>query len=69
MPVATRQVYFGGSFVETPLYDRAALGAEAEINGPAIVQQADTTIVIDPGARGRVDALGNLVINVNPASH
>jgi N-methylhydantoinase A len=32
--------------------------------GPAIVEQLDTTTVIEPGDGARVDALGNLEITV-----
>ena len=39
-------------------------GAVRRLNGPAIVEQPDTTVVIDPGATAAVDSLGNLVISV-----
>jgi hypothetical protein len=32
------------------------------VTGPAIVEQLDTTTVIPPGHRARVDRVGNLVI-------
>jgi N-methylhydantoinase A len=32
------------------------------IEGPAIVEQDDTTTLVTPGWRGRVDRLGNLVL-------
>jgi N-methylhydantoinase A len=35
------------------------------LTGPAIVEQLDTTTVIEPGDRVRVDALGNLEIAVS----
>jgi N-methylhydantoinase A len=63
-PVATRQAYFHGAWHDTAIYDRAALTAGASLTGPAIVEQSDTTIVIDPGASAIVDKLGNLVISV-----
>jgi hypothetical protein len=34
----------------------------AVVTGPAIVEQLDTTTVIPPGHRARVDRVGNLVI-------
>jgi hypothetical protein len=43
--------------------DRASLGRGATVAGPAIVEQPDATVVIDPGATGVVDGLGNLVIS------
>ncbi|MNW16250.1 hypothetical protein D3C71_2150410 [compost metagenome] len=41
---------------------RLELPVGAEIAGPAILEQPDTTIWIEPGFAGRVDALGNLLI-------
>jgi len=67
VPPRHRQVYFSGQFLETPIVDRDSLEPEAILDGPAIVQQSDTTIVIDPGARARLDRLGNLVIEAGRA--
>jgi N-methylhydantoinase A len=63
-PPARRPVRFDGGFVETPVYARDTLGQGATISGPAIVQQSDATVVINPGARAEVDKLGNLIIDV-----
>jgi N-methylhydantoinase A len=63
-PIDKRRVRFGKEFVTTPIYAREAIGVGATIVGPAIVQQADATVAIDPGATARVDLLGNLVIDV-----
>src|SRR5262249_38120329 len=60
----TRQVRFNGGWHDTAIFDRAALKRGATIAGPAIVEQPDTTVVIDPGATASVDGLGNLVISV-----
>ena len=46
------------------MYRREQLGVGAALTGPAIVEQLDTTTVIEPGDRVRVDALGNLEIAV-----
>ena len=67
-PLAKRPVYFDGAFVETAIYDREAIGADATIEGPAIIQQADSTAVLDPGAIATSDRLGNLVIEVGTAA-
>jgi N-methylhydantoinase A len=61
-PIATREVWFDGGFRATPIYRREDLGRGAELRGPAIVEQADSTVVIDPGAQARVDDFGNLAI-------
>jgi len=63
-PSGARQVRFNGGLFDTRIFDRASLGRGATLTGPAIVEQPDTTVVIDPGATAVVDALGNLVISV-----
>jgi len=63
-PSSMRQVRFNGGWLDTSIFDRGALGREATLAGPAIVEQPDTTVVIDPGATATVDGLGNLVISV-----
>jgi N-methylhydantoinase A len=59
-----RDVWFGGQWRQTPIYDRAALGTGAIIEGPAIFNQMDTTTVIEPGDQARVDEYGNLIVEV-----
>jgi N-methylhydantoinase A len=49
---------------DTPIYRRENLSIGTTLDGPAIVEQLDTTTVIEPGDRARVDALGNLEITV-----
>ncbi len=58
----TEEVFFGGEWAETPIYDRDGLRAGNVVSGPAIVQQDDTTTVIEPGYRGAVDRFGNIMI-------
>jgi N-methylhydantoinase A len=52
------------SWHDTPIYRREHLAIGATLTGPAIVEQLDTTTVIEPGDHARVDALGNLEITV-----
>ena len=63
-PSGMRQVRFSGAWIDTTIYDRAVLNRGTKLAGPAIVEQPDTTVVIDPGATAVVDGLGNLVISV-----
>lgn len=65
-PHETREVYFDetAGFVATPIYLRSQIPVEAVIDGPAIVEQMDTTVLIPPGSRARVDERLNLVIDV-----
>ncbi|RVT90962.1 hydantoinase/oxoprolinase family protein [Sphingomonas crocodyli] len=59
----TRSVFFNETgFVETAVYDRRQLAVGASFEGPAIVEQYDTTIVILPGQKVSPDANGNLLI-------
>lgn len=51
----------------TPFYDRALLRAGNRIEGPAIIEQYDSTTVIPPGFRADVDRFGNLVIDATGA--
>lgn len=60
----SRPVFFGAEWVETPIYARERLPLDAAFDGPAIVEQMDTTIVIEPGDRVTGDAQGNLIIHV-----
>src|SRR5256885_1271668 len=66
-PARKRRAWFDKTWRETPNYRREALTAGAILDGPAIVEQLDTTTVIEPGDRARVDALGNLEITVRGA--
>lgn len=58
-----RRVYFGG-WVDTPVYWRDHLPLDAMLTGPAIIEQLDTTIVVEPGDRVTSDADGNLIIQI-----
>jgi N-methylhydantoinase A len=59
--IGARKIWFGG-WQEAAVYDRLALPVGAEIAGPAVLEQPDTTILIEPGQRGTVDRFGNLLI-------
>jgi N-methylhydantoinase A/oxoprolinase/acetone carboxylase beta subunit len=54
-----------GSFVEAEVYDRSGLAPTTEIVGPAIVEQADTTVLIEPGWNGSVAPDGSLLLHSN----
>ena len=51
-----------GDPVTATVYDRAAMPAGFDFSGPAIVEQSDTTTLVTPGWRGRVDAAGSLIL-------
>ena len=58
----TRRVHFAEGWQETAIYDRLALPVGARIDGPAILEQPDTTVLIEPGLTGTVDRFGNTII-------
>lgn len=59
-----REVYFGGKWHKTAIYDRGSLCEGAVIRGPAIIEQPDSTFVLDPDAEASVDDIGNLIVRV-----
>lgn len=61
-PKSIRDVHFAGGWQETRVYDRLALPVGMTISGPAILEQPDTTVLIEPGLIGRVDRFGNTII-------
>ena len=54
--------------MDTKVYDRALFKAGDEIQGPAIINQMDTTIVVEPGCIGHVNDYGIIVIDINEAT-
>ena len=59
------QVYFpqGRRRIDCPIYDRAALRAGNLVRGPAIIQQYDSTTVVEPDWEAVVDGWGTLRLN------
>ncbi|MDP9974919.1 N-methylhydantoinase A [Variovorax paradoxus] len=63
--VGSRKAFFDGRWHETNIYSRERLPAGAVFVGPAIVEQADSTVVIDPDTRATVDKFGNILIDLH----
>jgi N-methylhydantoinase A len=61
-PASRRPAYFNGTFRDTPVYERAALGSGARFDGPAIVEEFGSTTVVFPDQVLQVDAHGILII-------
>jgi N-methylhydantoinase A len=59
-----RRVWFADGWHDTPIFSRTRLPLDAELPGPAVIEQLDATTVIEPGDLARLDLLGNLVIEV-----
>jgi N-methylhydantoinase A len=67
-PAAHRQVWFDGRWLETPVYQREQLPPGTRFAGPAIVEQLDATIVVEPPDSAHVDRCGNIVIEIGDAN-
>lgn len=61
-----RPVWIDGGWRETTIWSRLDLPAGAVIEGPAILEQPDSTVFVDPGLQARGDALGNLIVERKP---
>jgi N-methylhydantoinase A len=57
-----RKVFHGGAWHDTKMWSRLDLPVGAVIQGPAVLEQPDATIFIDPGLKASVDPLGNVIV-------
>jgi N-methylhydantoinase A/oxoprolinase/acetone carboxylase beta subunit len=64
---ASRPVHLGEGFVEVPTYDGASLGAGAHIEGPALIEEPFTVVVLAPSDVAVLDAHGNYDITIGGA--
>ena len=69
-PVSRRPVLFDATegYLDTPVYDRAKLQAGAVLQGPAIIEQLDSTTVVLPGMTAEVEKFGNIIITIPAAA-
>jgi len=69
-PVARRAVFFKGlGFLETPIYRRAGLGCDTRLEGPAIVEEEDSTVLLHPGQTLTLTEHGLLIISGRPEDY
>ena len=61
-----RDAYFGESqdLIKTPIYARDLLGYGGKINGPAVIEEIESTTVVFPGQTAFVDEYGNIIIEL-----
>ena len=63
-PDETRSCFFGGDTrVETPVYQGDNLTIGDDVKGPAIIQEATTTIVVYPDMSARLSAAGDYILD------
>lgn len=62
----SRPVYFHEqrAFIDTPVYDRYRLAPGATLDGPAVIEERESTVVVGPGARIEMDAGLNLLVTL-----
>lgn len=67
--VDSRPAYFGdlGGVVDTPVFQRHSLQPGTAIDGPALIEEAESTVVVGPAGSVRVDANRNLVMTIADA--
>ncbi len=59
-----RRTAFFGEPLDTPVYAREALAAGTSLDGPAIVEERESTTVVPPGATVTVSGDGSLVMSL-----
>ena len=65
-PSATRMVRFGtAGALDTPVYRRSELPAGAVFEGPAVVEQLDSTVLVPPGVHAQVDEWLNIRMTID----
>lgn len=64
----TRRAWFGAGtgYLECPVFDRYRLGAGHAHDGPAFVEERETTTLVGPGGGFEVNDYGMLVVDVAP---
>jgi len=62
---STRKAYFGDGFVDTKIYDGDKLKGANEMEGPCVIEERMTNIVVPPGWKVVVDDGGNYVATNN----
>ncbi|MBL8095119.1 MAG: hydantoinase/oxoprolinase family protein [Anaerolineales bacterium] len=64
-----RAAYFpeSGGYQAVSVYDRQRLGVGTRVSGPALIEERESTIVVRPGQLARVDRLGCVILDEDPA--
>ena len=62
--IHSRPVWFASGWHDTPIYNREFLPPKIKFKGPAVIEQLDTTTVVEPENHVEVDEAGNLIISL-----
>jgi len=62
----SRKAYFLelGGYVDTPVYDRYGLPPGSGFDGPAIIEERESTVIVGPDCRFRIDEQLNLIVKL-----
>jgi N-methylhydantoinase A len=60
----SRPVWFGDGWVDTQVFDGDSLAPGARIEGPALIEEPFTVVVLAPGNRAELDDHGNFDIRL-----
>ncbi|MCE4627452.1 MAG: hydantoinase/oxoprolinase family protein [Desulfurococcales archaeon] len=60
--IGERDVFYRNGWYKATVYSRERLGANAKVEGPAVIEARDTTVVLPPGYTGNVDEFGNIIV-------
>ena len=59
-----RKGYFkaAGGYVDLPIYERSEAPTGVPVSGPAVIEQYDSTLVVEPHWTAVVDQLGQIIV-------
>ena len=66
--IASQSIYFGDDWLETPVFQRQQLAVGQTLAGPALIVEAGSTLVVEPGWRVSLTARGDLLLAAEAAS-
>jgi len=63
-----RDIFFSGAggYTKASVYDRYGLQVGTIIEGPAVVEENESTLVIGPRGTAQVDIWGNIIVTIDP---
>lgn len=64
-----RKAYFplAGGVIDCPVHDRYLLPPGSRLEGPCLVEERESTCLLDKGDRGEIDRFGNLIVEIGMA--
>ena len=65
--VGVQPMIWAGESLDAPVYARERLGRDDRLDGPALVIQDQTTLVVPPATSAHIQATGDIVLEIAPA--